>query len=147
MKEGKANMDNFDINKLMQDKDMSELFGKVKKMVDEGNIPDEMKEAISSFSNSSNNSNYGSYQANGGNSKNNETQNSDFQFDANTMYKMKNIIEKMSQNKNDPRANLLESLKPYLKETRKEKVDQYIKMLNMSKVIEMFNDSGGETKK
>lgn len=140
-------MDNFDINKLMQDKDMSELFGKVKKMVDEGNIPDEMKEAISSFSNSSNNSNYGSYQANGGNSKNNETQNSDFQFDANTMYKMKNIIEKMSQNKNDPRANLLESLKPYLKETRKEKVDQYIKMLNMSKVIEMFNDSGGETKK
>ena len=140
-------MDNFDINKLMQDKDMSELFGKVKKMVDEGNIPDEMKEAISSFSNSSNNSNYASSQANGGNSKNNETQNSDFQFDANTMYKMKNIIEKMSQNKNDPRANLLESLKPYLKETRKEKVDQYIKMLNMSKVIEMFNDSGGETKK
>lgn len=133
-------MDNFDINKLMQDKDMSELFGKVKKMVDEGNIPDEMKEAISSFSNSSNsqNQNY---------SKNNEKQNSDFQFDANTMYKMKNIIEKMSQNKDDPRANLLQSLKPYLKETRKEKVDQYIKMLNMSKVMEMFNDSGGETKK
>lgn len=133
-------MDNFDINKLMQDKDMSELFGKVKKMVDEGNIPDEMKEAISSFSNSSNkqNQNY---------SKNNEAQNSDFQFDANTMYKMKNIIEKMSQNKDDPRANLLQSLKPYLKETRKEKVDQYIKMLNMSKVMEMFNDSGGETKK
>ena len=133
-------MDNFDINKLMQDKDMSELFGKVKKMVDEGNIPDEIKEAISSFSNSSNkqNQNY---------SKNNEAQNSDFQFDANTMYKMKNIIEKMSQNKDDPRANLLQSLKPYLKETRKEKVDQYIKMLNMSKVMEMFNDSGGETKK
>ncbi len=133
-------MDNFDINKLMQDKDMSELFGKVKKMVDEGNIPDEMKEAISSFSNSSNNQNQ-NY------SKNNEKQNSDFQFDANTMYKMKNIIEKMSQNKDDPRANLLQSLKPYLKETRKEKVDQYIKMLNMSKVMEMFNDSGGETKK
>ena len=146
-------MDNFDINKLMQDKDMSELFGKVKKMVDEGNIPDEMKEAISSFSNSENNQNpgnntqYSDSQGNNYYSNNNETSNSDFQFDANTIYKMKNIIDKMSQNKNDPRANLLQSLKPYLKETRKEKVDQYIKMLNMSKVIEMFNDTGGETKK
>lgn len=61
--------------------------------------------------------------------------------------KMKNIMEKMKNSGNDPRANLLMSLKPYLKETRKDKVDQYVKMLNMSKVVEMLNNSGGETKK
>lgn len=61
--------------------------------------------------------------------------------------KMKNIMEKMKNSGNDPRANLLMSLKPYLKETRKDKVDQYVKMLNMSKVVEMLNNSGGEAKK
>lgn len=69
------------------------------------------------------------------------------QIDMETLMKMKNIMEKMKNSGNDPRANLLMSLKPYLKETRKDKVDQYVKMLNMSKVVEMLNNSGGETKK
>ena len=48
---------------------------------------------------------------------------------------------------NDPRANLLLSLKPYLKDSRKDKVDQYIKLFGMSKVMELFNSSGGEKSK
>ena len=56
-------------------------------------------------------------------------------------------MEKLNSNSNDPRANLLLSLKPYLKESRREKVDQYIKFFGMSKVLEMFNNSGGDSKK
>ena len=55
-----------------------------------------------------------------------------------TMMKMKKIIDSMKESKNDPRANLLKSLKPYLKESRKEKVDQYIQIFGMEKVFEMF---------
>ena len=131
-------MDNFDINSLMQDKDMAELFGKVKNMVDSGNIPDEMKDMVSALKGKQEQNSTGEEQ---------KKENSDFQFDIKTMSKIKNMVDKMSKNKDDPRANLLLSLKPYLKETRKEKVDQYVKMLNMSKVMEMFNDTGGETKK
>ena len=60
--------------------------------------------------------------------KNNDS--SSFNIDINTMLKMKSIIDAMNSQKDDPRANLLKSLKPYLKESRKEKVDQYIKIFS-----------------
>ena len=56
------------------------------------------------------------------------------------------IIDKMNA-KDDPRANLLQSLKPYLKESRQSKVDQYIQLMNMSKVMEVFPFMGGDKKK
>lgn len=76
--------------------------------------------------------------------KNNDS--SSFNIDINTMLKMKSIIDAMNNQKDDPRANLLKSLKPYLKESRKEKVDQYIKIFSMEKVFEQFNPLGGDKK-
>ena len=67
-------------------------------------------------------------------------------IDLNTMLKMKSIIDAMNKQQNDPRANLLRSLKPYLKPSRKEKVDQYIKLFSMGKVFEVLNPLGGEKK-
>ena len=72
--------------------------------------------------------------------KNNDS--SSFNIDINTMLKMKSIIDAMNNQKDDPRANLLKSLKPY----RKEKVDQYIKIFSMEKVFEQFNPLGGDKK-
>ena len=76
--------------------------------------------------------------------KNNDS--SSFNIDINTMLKMKSIIDAMNNQKDDPRANLLKLLKPYLKESRKEKVDQYIKIFSMEKVFEQFNPLGGDKK-
>ena len=76
--------------------------------------------------------------------KNNDS--SSFNIDINTMLKMKSIIDAMNNQKDDPRANLLKSLKPYLKESRKEKVDQYNKIFSMEKVFEQFNPLGGDKK-
>lgn len=56
-------------------------------------------------------------------------------------------MDSMKSSSNDPRANLLKSLKPYLKESRKEKVDQYIKLFGMGKVFEMLNPLGGDNHK
>ena len=62
------------------------------------------------------------------------------------LFKMKAIFDQMNK-KDDPRANLLLSLKPYLKESRKNKVEQYVQLFNMSKVIDLFNNqSGGAAK-
>ena len=70
-------------------------------------------------------------------------------IDINTILKMKNIMDKMNQNQNDPRANLLLSLKPYLKKSRKDKVEQYIKLFQMTNVKDFLkaNDNGGDSKK
>lgn len=69
------------------------------------------------------------------------------EFDINMIMKMKTIMDSMKTNKNDPRANLLKSLKPYLNKNRKDKVDQYIQLFNMSKVFEVMNPLGGDNKK
>ena len=87
------------------------------------------------------------------NSSNNDTQNfkninsssSQSSIDMDTIIKMKNIIDKINL-KDDPRSNLLESLKPYLKESRRGKVDQCVQLMNMGKVMENFNLFNGDNK-
>lgn len=81
------------------------------------------------------------------NTINNTNNDNSFNFDMNTILKMKNVMDKMNSKKNDPRANLLLSLKPYLNDNRKEKLDQYMQFLNISKVIEAFNSEGGVNSK
>jgi len=51
-----------------------------------------------------------------------------------------------STNQNSPSKDLLKSLKPFLNDSRKEKVDQYIKLLGMTKALEIFNESGDHPK-
>lgn len=71
--------------------------------------------------------------------------NNNFNLDMNTIMKMKSIMENMN-NKNDPRANLLYSLKPYLRDSKKDKLDQYVNLLNVSKIAELMNKNN-DTKK
>lgn len=88
-----------------------------------------------------------SFDNNTTNSSNTEQSSPFGNIDMNTIFKIKQIMEKMNQNKNDPRSNLLLSLKPYLKPSRKQKVDQYIQLFNMGSIMENFNFMGGEKTK
>lgn len=123
----------------MNNEDMSELFKKFSNMVSEGNIPEEMKNMMSSLSGANTNQNDKNEKIEEGS----EASSIDFE----TIMKMKQIMDKMKGSGDDPRANLLRSLKPYLKESRKDKIDQYIRLFGMSKVMEAFNNTGGEAKK
>lgn len=62
--------------------------------------------------------------------------NNDFSLDVETILKIKNIISLINENKNSPRNNLLYSLKPYLENEKKEKLEQYIKIANLLSVME-----------
>lgn len=128
---------------------MSEIFQKMNDMIKNNQLPDNIKSMMESFSsNSSNHEDVSSSNHPGNNnSENNSSSSSDFpDFDIGTMLKMKSIIDSMNKPQNDPRANLLKSLKPYLKSSRKDKVDQYIKLFSMGKVFETMNPLGGEKK-
>ena len=88
-----------------------------------------------------------SFKDNNSSNDNNNVNNGNNPFsniDMNTILKMKQVMEKLNQKKDDPRSNLLLSLKPYLKPSRKQKVDQYIQLLNMGSIMENFNPMGGE---
>ena len=158
----------------MSNNDMNDLFANVKKMVDSGNIPDDIKQMMNNMQNNSNTSNsqHSTSSANSTpdlnnilsqvspemlnnigntiNSNNSNNQNSslngNFNLDMNTIMKMKSIMENMN-NKNDPRANLLYSLKPYLRDSKKDKLDQYVNLLNVSKIAEMMNQNNNDNKK
>lgn len=132
---------NFDENTINKLKDMMNK-GELNDVISQ--IPPEM---IQNFSSMMNNNN--TKQVNSSNSENikanNTTKNSNNSFDfsnidMNTILKMKSIMDKMN-NSNDPRSNLLYSLKPYLREGRKEKIDQYANLLNIAKITELFKDS------
>ena len=124
--------------------DISEMMKKMSEMIKNNEIPDNVKSIISNLSSKSSETNDSNKNSN---SSSENANNSDFpDIDLNTMLKMKSIIDSMNKQQNDPRANLLRSLKPYLKPSRKEKVDQYIKLFSMGKVFETLNPLGGENK-
>lgn len=77
---------------------------------------------------------------------NTQTSEDGFHLDMGTILKLKSVMDKMNANKNDPRANLLLSLKPYLKDSRKSKVDQYVQFLKMGSIMEVLGPLGGEKK-
>ena len=138
----------------MNNEDMSEIIQKMTDMLNNSNIQqsdnnqaNSPNNDVSSNSEKINEDTLKNILNNFKASSEEQNSNNNFNFDINTMLKMKNIMDKMNSNSNDPRANLLLSLKPYLNNNRKEKLDQYMQFLNISKVIEVFQSEGGADKK
>ena len=72
-----------------------------------------------------------------------DTYNSFNNIDFETILKMKSMIDDLNK-KDDPRSNLLYSLKPYLRKTKQEKIDQYINLFKISKITNLLkNEKGG----
>lgn len=136
-------MDNFNIDKNTMDK--------LNSMLKNGNLNDMISQippdALKNFSNMMSNSNANPSTDNTdknptNTSSSNNSTNFDFNnIDINTMMKMKAVMEKMNSHSNDPRTNLLQSLKPYLRDEKKDKLDQYSKLLNMTALMELFNQN------
>ena len=136
---------------------------KLKDMMNKGELNDVISqippEMIQNFSSMMQNSDASSQKSNQNETPNynsninsearqNSNNQSSFDFssiDMNTILKMKSVMEKMNS-KNDPRANLLYSLKPYLRDTKKDKLDQYVNLLNVSKIADIMNKNNNENK-
>lgn len=66
-------------------------------------------------------------------------------IDMQTIMKIKSIMDTMNK-KDDPKSNLLYSLKPYLRKSKQAKLDQYVNLLKISQVTGLFNNKEGDTK-
>lgn len=130
---------NFDENTINKLKDMMNK-GELNDVISQ--IPPEMIQNFSSMMSQNNTTNTSNPHAN---SNSNNNGNFDFsQIDMNTILKMKSVMEKLNAS-NDPRSNLLYSLKPYLREERKGKVDQYANLLNVAKIADILRDNNKES--
>ena len=131
----------------MNSEDMSDVFEKLNNIAGKNNVSPDMVNNLFNMLNNSNSSNNANNSSDSSNSNSNQSnENNSNGIDIETIMRMKSIIDKMNV-KDDPRANLLQSLKPYLKESRQSKVDQYIQLMNMSTVMEVFPFMGGDKKK
>ena len=119
--------------------DMSDIMNKINNMMKNNDIPEDIKNLINSISNGSdNNSNNNSVK----NEDNTQNPNNSSNIDPEMFIKISHIMNAMKSNSSNPRANLLRSLKPYLNSNRQEKVEQYIQLFNIEKVIEFMNNGG-----
>lgn len=73
-------------------------------------------------------------------SDNNNSSSSNIDFE--TILKIKSIMETLNK-KNDPRSNLLYSLKPYLRESRQKKIDQYVNLFKITEISNLFKNETG----
>lgn len=121
--------------------DMSEMFKNLSSMMEGQQIPDNIKEMLNSLQNNSSETKNTSSDTN---SQNNSQ--SIPNIDINTMLKMQQIMNTMNKSSNSSGANLLRSLKPYLKPSRQAKVDEYIQLFSLEKTIELMKQFGGEKK-
>lgn len=150
---------------------LTDAFNNLKKMVDSGNIPSEVQGLVNNLNNGnsnsnktlnnmlsqvspemlnnfssmlqSNNSNNTSSNSSNINTSSKTTSNNGFNLDAETLMKMSSIISTMNQ-KDNPSSNLLYSLKPYLRDSRKDKLDQYANLLNVAKIAEVMKNDKKE---
>ena len=133
------NIDENMINKLKGMLDNGELSDVVSK------IPPEMIQNFSSMMNSESNKNSTSDNNSSNSSPNNSSNVFDFSnIDMNTVMKIKSVMDKMNA-KDDPRTNLLRSLKPYLRDERKDKVDQYANLMNVAQIATLFNNNSNDS--
>lgn len=140
---------------------LAEAFNNLKKMVDSGNIPSEVQGMISNLNNSNTDSkqtlnnmlnqvspemlNNLSSMLNSSNSSSSSqsAQDNGLNIDMATLMKMTSIINKMNNN-DSASKNLLQSLKPYLRDSRKDKLDQYSNLLNVAKIAEVMKNDKKE---
>ena len=99
--------------------DFSEVISKFKNILAEKNV--DIPENFSQMNNSSEKS-------------------PSFDFDITTILKIKSMIG-AAQDKNLPRMQLLNALKPFLHKQKQEKLEEYIKLANMLTVLEILGEN------
>lgn len=115
-------MNDLDMQKMiasLSQMNKSDLGATLKKTMDTNNISqDTVNNLLKTLGNNNTNTSSPNSQPSNQNTSNN--------IDMETMLKMQSMINGMN-NQNDPRSNLLASLKPYLKENGQNKLDQYMR--------------------
>lgn len=70
---------------------------------------------------------------------------SSFNIDFETLSRIMSIMEKLNRQPDDPRYNLLLSLKPMLSEKKQGKIDEALKIMSLLSLLPLIGELGGNT--
>lgn len=99
----------------MNNNDFDELVKKAQTMINNNQVPPEIAEMMRNMSSNNNDKNSG--------------------IDLNAIISNTNFNQE-----SDDISNLLKALKPYMSNAKKEKIDEYIKLVQMGKAAKLFNE-------
>lgn len=138
----------------MNNNDLNDMLKKAQEMINNNQVPEEIKDLASKFKSNGgsadtvvnpSNSNVNASSTNDLKDNNsNASSNSESQFDFSnidigTLMKVQGMLSKLNSASDDDMTKLLFALKPYLRNEKKEKVDEYIKLVRMGKMTELFD--------
>lgn len=83
------------------------------------------------------------FQANSSNENTENPETNSCQIDTETLLKLQKLFQLIKSGTNSNDEQLLRSLKPYLRDSKKTKIEQYIKLLHILKMFENFQEMGG----
>lgn len=137
-KKGSNFMNNDDAN-------MSDLLKKAQEMIDNNQVPDSIKEMMKNLNTNNNTSNFDSQT----NSNNIDDKISSSNINFENLSNISNIIN--SNRSDDDMSKLLLALKPYLRDKKQNKIDDYINLIKMGKAAKLMeiinkNSAGGDSK-
>lgn len=98
----------------------------------------------SSSSNNNNNNNNSNSNRNNNSSSGNINNINNGSLDINTMMNIQKMMSMLNSKSDDDLTNLLFALKPYLRNEKKEKIDEYVKLFRMGKMAELWNKMNGQ---
>lgn len=116
-----TNTNNNNISSILNNLDLSSILG-----------------AFNNNNNSNNNTNTNTNTNTNSNSNNNTFSGIDPSF----LLKAQKVMSSVTRD--DPKKNLLLSLKPFLRQSRQDKINEYISMLSIISAIEAFSDKGSD---
>ncbi len=123
--------------------DLSKAIETVQQMLADENGENILGNLLSSLSDNSNNAQ--SAEENGGPDLSSLLSafggdNSEMPFDIGTVMKLQGVMSEMNRQKNDNGPAFLKALKPLLKKERRDKVDQAVKILGVTKALKIFKN-------
>ena len=122
--------------------DMANLIKKAQEMINNNEVPHELKSMLNQISTNSviekDNNNSSTLPQDDLNSSSEITQSIDIS-------NLTKLLDSLNNSSNDDSASkLLIALKPYLRDNKKEKIDDYIKLLKLGKITQLLNIIGGD---
>ena len=114
---------------------LNNLISSIKDKMNESNNNNENNSTTSSTINLNLNNDY-SNSSNDTEKENNNNNNNSSSFDPELFIKIQKIMSAM--NGNNTKKNLLLSLKPFLRQTRQDKINEYINILNIISALDLF---------
>lgn len=135
----------------MNNNDLSEMLKKAQDMIKNNQVPKEITDLASQLSQNTKKMEFNNTDSSTNNispsvttSQSNSSKFDPSKIDMNTLLKMQNILSKYNNSSDDDMTKLLFALKPYLRNEKQEKINEYVNLIKMGKIAQLLNVLGGD---